>query len=1107
MAFPSNPSIGDTFTLGGKTYRWNGTTWGRSALSVNGLLSSAAILDNSISAAKLTPNVLTPYALDTDLTTANVVEVGNLYFTNARSYANVVNLLNAKANTSDLVTSNVVEGANLYFTNARTVAALTGGSGISIASNGMVTAFGAAVGNVSSVNGLEGAVVLSTANIAETGSLYFTNARVYSNVINIGYASNTYVNDQLLTKANVTDLTTSNITETGGRNFFTNTRAISALTGGSGISIASNGRITANISATATVSSVNGLTGDVTLSTANIAESGNLYYSNTRVQNYLTDIIGNVIPSTDSIYNLGSFGKRWKDIFLSGNSIYLGDAVIQANGNAIIIPAGSTIANQTTDNIAEGSNIYFTNDRVYSNVVLLDYSANAYVNDRLLTKANVTDLTTANVSEVSNLYFTNARVYSNVISIGYAPNVYVNSRLLTKANVADLTTTNVTEGDNLYFTNARVRTAISEGTGVNVNAITGVISIGQNVSTHSDVIFSNVTVTGNLNVQGNAVVFESNTLIIIDPLIQVGKNPTGDAVDLGFFAHYIGGSPSIERHAGLFRDASDGQFKLFTNLDPEPTTIVDTANSSYTAANLVVNYVVGKVTDISNHSTSSLTEGDNLYFTNARVYANVIAQDYSTNSYVNNRLLSKANVADLNTSNVIEGANLYFTNTRAIYSLTAGSGLSIAANGLITSTASGGGGSGTVTDVFGQTVSVSNAQLACATITSGVLNTGNVVEGANLYFTNTRSISALTSGSGISIAANGLVTSTISGTVTDVFGQTTTVSNAQLACATITSGVLNTGNVIEGANLYFTNTRAVGALTSGSGISIAANGLITSTAAGGGGSVTVSNDEATNAARFIVFEDVNTGTVSTISVSSSKLQFNPSTGTLSSNVFSGNGAPLSSLNAVNIAHGTLGVGRGGTGTSSTPTNGQLLIGNGTNYTLAGITGTTNQITVTNGSGSITLSGPQDLGTGSSVQHGSFGVGTAASGTTGEIRATNNITAYYSDRRLKKNIKRIENALDKISKINGVSFQSNEVAQRYGYTDNKVQIGVIAQEIEKVLPEVVVPAPFDIGKNDEGEYSISGEHYKTVQYDKLVPLLIEAIKELKEEFEAFKRKVL
>jgi hypothetical protein len=127
---------------------------------------------------------------------------------------------------------------------------------------------------------------------------------------------------------------------------------------------------------------------------------------------------------------------------------------------------------------------------------------------------------------------------------------------------------------------------------------------------------------------------------------------------------------------------------------------------------------------------------------------------------------------------------------------------------------------------------------------------------------------------------------------------------------------------------------------------------------------------------------------------------------------------------------------------------------------------------------------------------SVGIGTAASGTAGEIRATNNITAYYSDKRLKSDITVIPNALQKVLSISGVTFTANELAASFGYTNSAEQVGVIAQEIELVLPQIVVPAPFDIGQDEQGnEFSISGENYKTVQYEKLVPLLIEAIKEL------------
>lgn len=225
-----------------------------------------------------------------------------------------------------------------------------------------------------------------------------------------------------------------------------------------------------------------------------------------------------------------------------------------------------------------------------------------------------------------------------------------------------------------------------------------------------------------------------------------------------------------------------------------------------------------------------------------------------------------------------------------------------------------------------------------------------------------------------------------------------------------------------------------------------------------------------------------------------------------SGTISGDGSGLTSLNAGCISSGTLPVGRGGTG-QTTYTSGQILIGNSSNtLSKSTITGCTNRVCVTNGSGSITLYTPQDIGTSSSVRFGSFGVGTAASGTTGEIRATNNVTAYYSDARLKDFKGTINNALDKVNSLNGYYFTANEAAVEFGY-NQKMQVGVSAQEVEAVLPEIVTAAPFDIGQDAEGnEYSISGLDYKTVYYDKLVPLLIEAIKELKTEVETLKTEI-
>ena len=129
--------------------------------------------------------------------------------------------------------------------------------------------------------------------------------------------------------------------------------------------------------------------------------------------------------------------------------------------------------------------------------------------------------------------------------------------------------------------------------------------------------------------------------------------------------------------------------------------------------------------------------------------------------------------------------------------------------------------------------------------------------------------------------------------------------------------------------------------------------------------------------------------------------------------------------------------------------------------------------------------------GATYINGSLGVGTNGSGTTGEIRATNEITAYYSDRRLKENVKPIDNAVEKVLSLNGITYTPNDLARSFGYISDKTIVGLFADEVDAVLPEAVRPAPFD---QDEDGNSKSGENYQTIQYEKIVPLLVEAIKE-------------
>jgi hypothetical protein len=140
--------------------------------------------------------------------------------------------------------------------------------------------------------------------------------------------------------------------------------------------------------------------------------------------------------------------------------------------------------------------------------------------------------------------------------------------------------------------------------------------------------------------------------------------------------------------------------------------------------------------------------------------------------------------------------------------------------------------------------------------------------------------------------------------------------------------------------------------------------------------------------------------------------------------------------------------------------------------------------------------------GSVSQVAALGINTAAdTSLTGTIRAQNDVISNFSDARLKNITSVIHNAIEKVEQIRGVYYRSNDTAKQLGFGSEKQQVGLIAQEVQKVLPEVVVPAPFDI---DPNEKSLTGKNYLTIMYSRIVPLLIQALKEQKSQIDELKK---
>lgn len=112
---------------------------------------------------------------------------------------------------------------------------------------------------------------------------------------------------------------------------------------------------------------------------------------------------------------------------------------------------------------------------------------------------------------------------------------------------------------------------------------------------------------------------------------------------------------------------------------------------------------------------------------------------------------------------------------------------------------------------------------------------------------------------------------------------------------------------------------------------------------------------------------------------------------------------------------------------------------------------------------------------------------------GDLHVDGNVVAYSgttSDERLKKDIVKIDNALDKVCQLSGYTFEYIH--------DGKKSGGIIAQEVELVMPSAVTEMKLPLKSDDDQEY-------KVVQYDQLTGLLIEAIKDLKAEIEVLKGK--
>lgn len=126
---------------------------------------------------------------------------------------------------------------------------------------------------------------------------------------------------------------------------------------------------------------------------------------------------------------------------------------------------------------------------------------------------------------------------------------------------------------------------------------------------------------------------------------------------------------------------------------------------------------------------------------------------------------------------------------------------------------------------------------------------------------------------------------------------------------------------------------------------------------------------------------------------------------------------------------------------------------------------------------------------------------------GTIYAVGDVVSSYSDSRLKDKTRDVTEALSIISGLNAFYYTANDTARKFTRTDDEEKVGLSAQDVQKVLPSVVSLSAFDTELDDNGNVtSKTGQNYLTVDYARIVPILIQAIKEQQKEIDLLKEKI-
>ena len=782
--------------------------------------------------------------------------------------------------------------------------------------------------------------------------------------------------------------------------------------------------------------------------------SGNVVTTGTLASGQQT-VTGHILPGAHNTYDLGSSTLFWRDLYLSSGSLYInGQQVLSTDGTDLTVQtdAGESLKLLETgaDTITlqtENGDITLTNGSGTGNIEL-DAPIQITAGNNILSSDGNAIAFANDISAGSNRISSNNM--GNVAGTSTITGSFVGdgsglTGLATILTVDDASSTQNLDliADDLQFlgTANEIETAVTKvSTDVKVTiGLPSDVTIGNDLTVSNDLgVSGNAVITGNLTVSGTTTTVNSNTVNIGDNQIVLNSDETGTPTQNGGIAIERGTSTNSSL---IWNETND--YWMSGLLGAEERIVVGVGNTDITTLGTIVTGVWNGTAITHDYIGLDAIDGTNIaddsieseHYADLSIDTGHIAADAVTGAKIADDSINSEHIVDGSVDRVHLAADIV-------------NGTKIADNAIDSEHYTDGSiDTAHIGDLQVTGGKIANDAIGGTKIADDSIDSEHIVDGS----VDTAHIADLNITTG-KIAADAVTGAKIAdATIDSEHYALGSVDNNHLSADSvdgtkIADDSINSEHYVDGS----IDTAHIGDLQVTGG-KIAADAITAAKIA----------DNAINSEHYVDGSVDNAHLAGSIDVS--KI-------TELSNLTSDEGTQLENIDSVTITNtqwGYLGASNQGVATS-----------NSVNF--AGITA----------SGLLTVNGTGTSEFTSHLKSHCLGVGVNASGVSGEIHAGADIVAYASsDERLKENIKPIENPIGKIAKISGNTFDWIENSDIHSHKGS--DIGVIAQEIEAVLPELVTT-------RENG--------YKAVKYDKVVALLIEAVKEQQSQIDELKSKL-